>query len=286
MQTVGARGSNMSITHHHYVEVPNRSVQLRIDVSLPVGYEECERTYPVVYLLDSDWFFPVVSRSAQLLAMDGEMPEVIVVGLGYVDAGLSSSLSDRRVRYLRQHDLTPKRDDGDWWREAAGMPIGTEIETGGAKPFLDALENLVKPLVRQTYRAESNDETLAGFSLGGLCSLYALFTRPWLYRRYISCSPALWWGRDYLFEVESEAWTRHLDVDATLFTSMGALEEPPALAKWRMVTNWTRLRELLANRNYRSLKWRALLLDNENHATAFASSFIKGLISVFREAEG
>ena len=283
----------MSITHQdcvsgrgcHYVEVPNRAVRLRIDVSLPVGYEECERTYPIVYLLDGDWFFPVVSRSAQLLAMDGEMPGAIVVGLGYEDAGLSSSQRDKRVRYLRQHDLTPRRDDCDWWRQAAGMPVGTEIETGGAEAFVDALENLVKPLVRRTYRAESDDETLAGFSLGGLFSLYVLFTCPSLYRRYISCSPALWWRRDHLFEIESEARARHLDVAASLFTSMGALEEPPALAQWKMVRNWTRLRELLVNRHYKSLKWRALLLENENHATAFASSFIKGLISVFREVE-
>ncbi len=41
---------------------------------------------------------------------------------------------------------------------------------------------------------DANRRTLAGYSLGGLLTLQALFKRPGLFRTYVASSPSIWYG--------------------------------------------------------------------------------------------
>jgi len=58
-------------------------------VSLPASYSQSERSYPVLYLMDGNWHFPVVASQVRYLsecgASDIIAPELIVVGIENVD---------------------------------------------------------------------------------------------------------------------------------------------------------------------------------------------------------
>ena len=100
----------------------------QIDVRLPWSYGASGgRTYPVVYLTDSTDFFPTVSGNIHLMQLSGDIPEVILVGIGY-PAG-SPVLS------LRTRDLTPTLDF-NYAEEARAdphFPLVDGIDPGGAE---------------------------------------------------------------------------------------------------------------------------------------------------------
>jgi predicted alpha/beta superfamily hydrolase len=261
--------------------VPDR---LRIDVGLPVEYDGTSRTYPVVYLTDSYWFFPLLRSALHALEVAGEAPPLILVGIGYAPLGLLRIEEEERFRNLRCRDLTPVRDDSNWWIQAGSTtPIGVGVETGHAEDFIEVIQNDVKPFVGRHWRADPRDESLVGFSLGGLFALHVMFTQTQLFRRYVAGSPSLWWAGGALFDLEQGYAQRNHDLQTSLFLSMGSLEEAGGAAACKMVSNLKRLTDRLASRKYPSLKWESAILENETHATGIAPAFVKGLRAVFRD---
>jgi uncharacterized protein len=257
---------------------------LQIDVSMPIRYDEDSDLYPVVYLIDSRWYFPIVSQAVRLIGMDGEMPRVIVVGIGYEPEGLSVDREEQRFTRLRCRDLTPTVDTNDEWRVAVGHPKGVPGDTGRAENFVQIIERDVKPFIERQYRVDPEDQTLAGFSFGALFALHVLFQHPGLFRRYVVGSPSLWWDGGLVFQYEEKFAANNLDLKKALFLSIGALEESGPWQSFNMVKNLRLLTERLVSRNYPSLRLESLILENETHSTGAAWSFIKGLLSVFRQS--
>ena len=52
-----------------------------LQVSLPAGYSKSNKIYPVVYLMDSQWDFPLVTALYGQQYFDGFIPELIIVGI-------------------------------------------------------------------------------------------------------------------------------------------------------------------------------------------------------------
>jgi uncharacterized protein len=266
----------------HDLSVPGREQVLHLEVSMPAEYGRTQHSYPAVYLLDGCWYFPIVAQMMHLLELAQELPPVLVVGIGYEPLDGSPEEEYERCLRLRCRDLTPTSDPGEWWRRAgAAKPIADGIPTGGARAFLQLIEDSVKPLVREHYRVDVADETLVGHSLGGLCVLDELFRHPKRYRRYLASSPSLWWDREVIFEVERDYAAIYTDLPKELFLCVGALEESGPAAVSRMVSNVRRLTETLRARNYPSLHWRSRILEEATHVTGIPTAFVQGLQCLF-----
>src|SRR5690606_6091086 len=119
---------------------------------------------------------------------------------------------------------------------------------GGAKRFLDFLEDEVKPLVASRYKVDTQRQTLFGHSYGGLFAIYTLLTRPQAFQRYYASSPSLWWNQRYAFDLLEAFASQEPRPNVRLMLSVGAAEQPAAdaplrdtrqrhLAERRMVDN-------------------------------------------------
>ena len=249
-----------------------------IDVSLP--YVMSDAPMPVVYVTDGNSMFPIIANTARLLQLGGELPPMIVVGIGYaVD-------STAEILALRTRDLTPTLDAAFVERSSEGpMPLPKSIQPGGAAVFLDFIEREVKPLIEANYRVKTTDATLVGDSLGGLFTLYALFNRTEEYQRYLVGSPSLWWDERTLFNDEAAYAGNAEDLDVDLFLSVGALEEDPANAEdWaKMVSNTQAMARLLEDRSYPNLRMTTIVFDNETHLSVIPATFSRGLREVFAD---
>ncbi|AGH44804.1 alpha/beta hydrolase [Paraglaciecola psychrophila] len=71
--------------------------------------------------------------------------------------------------------------------------------SGGANNFLDFIEKELIPYVNKSYRT-NNFKILSGHSLGGLLTVYALQSRPYLFQAHFAFSPSLWWHNQVIFE--------------------------------------------------------------------------------------
>jgi|SRR5215472_11876346 len=94
------------------------SVTYQIDVALPQGYAGSQKRYPVLYTLDGNAYFTVLTDSYRLLQVDHGIPqELIIVGIGYPlrdYAWWSKAYFDDR-----DLDYTTKTKPGFrtlWWR--------------------------------------------------------------------------------------------------------------------------------------------------------------------------
>jgi predicted alpha/beta superfamily hydrolase len=232
-----------------------------IYVALPLSYSKnTSETYPVVYLLDGDVLFGALTEPARLLQSVNELPELIIVGIGYGmpwdDTG--------EVKRLREIDYTPKA-----------------TPDRGAGQFLKFIQDDLFPYIDANYRTDPMDRTIAGASYGGLFPLYVLFDAPETFNRYIALSPALWWRDRVIFEHEEAFADEHSDLPVKLFLSVGGLEEGQYPVS-RMVSNLREFHQRLEDRHYAGLEMEMVVMEHETHHSVIPGALSKGLRSVFR----
>jgi predicted alpha/beta superfamily hydrolase len=145
-------------------------------VSIPEDYGNDDGLRPVIYALDGQWNFNLISDIVGKLAYDGLIPDPIVVAITWAGGGAQPAAQ-------RARDFTP---------------VATPLlpGSGGGAKFLKVLENEVFPFIESHYRA-SRERVITGGSLGGLFVGYALVERPDLFQGYVASSGAFDLAAEY-----------------------------------------------------------------------------------------
>lgn len=232
-------------------EVPGQEYEL--DVSLPGGYTQSGKSYPVLYLMDSQWDFPLAKSLYGQQYFDGFVPEMIIVGITW---GGTNPNPDS----LRARDYTPTKE--------RRLP-----QSGGADNFLAALQKEIIPYVESTYRADAANRTLMGCSLGGLFTMYTLFTHPDMFSNYIAASPAFSWDKEVLYQYEKKYYESHPGLPARLYITVGEVEKG--------VPGFEKLVAFLNARNYRNIKFKSKVLENTGHSGTKSEGFGRGMQFAF-----
>lgn len=225
-----------------------------LQISTPAGYASSNKKYPVVYLMDSQWDFPLVTALYGQQYYDGFIPEVIIVGITW---GGDHPNPDS----LRARDYTPTN-------------VKNTPQSGGADPFLSVIKNEIFPAVEKTYRVDTSDRTLMGCSLGGLFTMYTLFTHPNMFNRYIAASPAFMWDNNVLYKYEAQYHNSAPNPPARLFMCVGGVETS--------VPEYENLATFLKNRNYPNLQIESRVLENIGHSGTKGEGYERGLQYAFK----
>jgi predicted alpha/beta superfamily hydrolase len=229
--------------------------EYQLHIMLPGGYANSTKTYPVVYLMDSQWDFPLVTALYGEQYYDGFIPQMIIVGVTW--GGRSPSPDSLRAR-----DYTPTN--------VKGTP-----QSGGADKFLSFMKEELFPYIEKNYRADKSDRTLIGCSLGGLFTMYTLFTHPEMFQRYVAASPAFMWDNDVLSQYEKKYAANKSNPSAKLFTCIGGVE--------RSVPGFQKLTKQLNDRHYKQLQIESRVLENTGHSGTKGEGYARGLQFVFKK---
>jgi len=143
-------------------------------VNLPEGYESTQLRYPVLYILDAEYFYYQAHGALQFLSECGfnrnrPVPQMILVGVLDGD---------------RNRDFTPTH-----------APVQGPLRfptSGEAATYLQHVEKELRPFIDAKFRTSGN--ILAGWSLGGLFTFFTFLEKPDLFAAYIAISPSLWWN--------------------------------------------------------------------------------------------
>jgi predicted alpha/beta superfamily hydrolase len=133
----------------------------QISVALPDGYTKEHPAYPVLYAADANAEFGTVVETARLLSISKEIPNLVIVGIGYPNRGQGFKASNAE----RTLDFTPTADPA-WVREsvkdslAQGLPPAEA--SGGASPFLSFIRSELVPSVERTYNVSHPDRAWFG----------------------------------------------------------------------------------------------------------------------------
>jgi predicted alpha/beta superfamily hydrolase len=251
---------------------------IRLDIKLPWRYERSDAAFPVLYALDANRAFPLYATPSLIFETPGtNTKEIVIVGVGYeVDCDRLRGLAQWAA--WRTRDLTPVRDEKTeiGWNERLSALAGGEtvdVHSGGAATFLKSLRGEIVPFVEAHYRVSSADRGLAGYSYGGLFTLYTLFHAPEMFTRYFAGSPSLW---PSLFQYEEDYAAAHADLKALLLMTAGSREV-------RLLEEMGRLADRLRSRRYPSLEVRTHVFDGEGHASAYAAAVSRALCVLYNE---
>lgn len=247
---IGNRSSFLYNTTEQNIYSESVNDTFRILVSLPDNYSLSEQKYPVLYVLDGDIAFGMAASIARYLQIGDNIPELIIVGIGY--GSIDKSAGEKRKR-----DYRP-------------------TSANGAENFLSFLEEELIPHIDSNYRTVPGDRTINGYSIGGLFGLYSLFTKPEIFSRYILGSPSLSWDEYSIFKYEENSPDKILDKKINIFISVGS--EEPDEKYFNPIDN---LVTQMQERKYSGVKLEAKVFDGSTHLAGPPESLTHGLLSVF-----
>ena len=251
----------------------NRDYQ--VFVALPDSYRTSSptRRYPVVFVTDANYAFPVSRGIAQRLTKHAGLEETIVVGLSYARGDTSG--------YSRRRDYTPSVPRGQ--RYVSDM-AGRAAAFGEAQAYGRFLAEDVLPLIGAHYRADMNRKIFVGHSYGSLLGLQLLLSEPKTFDHYILGSPSLWFDRGVMFEREQAYAAGHRDLPASVFFGIGGRETLTANVKRSrteetadMVADLCDFDAALKAHRYPGLTSRLEVFADEDHASVFPLVLTHGL---------
>lgn len=251
----------------------NRDYQ--IFVSLPDGYaDHPERTYPVLFVTDANYAFPLIRSIARRVGDHGEaLQDFILVGLSYAKGDTP--------RYSRNRDYTPTPNGPNGPEDISDMP-GRPFVYGQGSAYQAFLKTEVFPLVAKTYRADMSRKIYAGHSYGGLFGLDVAFSDPEMFDAYIIGSPSPQYDHHYLARLEQTYAASHKDLKARIYIATGAFEttgpSPRNYKSLDLAGETNALAQAMASRHYPHLSVESHVIADEDHLTVFPGLITRGLV--------
>ena len=227
--------------------------EYELHVFLPGNYKSSTKKYPVVYLMDSQWDFPLVKCIYGEHYYDGFIPEMIIVGVTW---GSTNPNPDS----LRARDYTPTK-------------IAQLKQSGGADKFLSFMKDELFPFIESNYKADPANRSLMGCSLGGLITLYAFFTHTDMFNGYAAASPALGWDGEVLYKYEKEFAEKKLSRPIRVYMTIGDVERNRPV--------YEKMANYFISKNYPNTSIRSKILENTGHSGTKGETFARGLQYIF-----
>jgi len=253
----------------------NRDYELY--VSLPASYGVGHQNYPVVFVADAPYAFPIAASIGGFMSRHSkDLPEFIVVGLSYAKGDTGE--------FSRRRDYTPSPHGS---KDATSDMPGRTPVFGEAEGYRRFLADQVLPFVASHYRADMTRKVLAGHSYGSLFAAYVLLTEPSMFNGYVLGSPSLWFDDHLLFERERQFAATHKDLNATVYLGVGGFEgvapknrphDPRYNTDVDMVADTNAFARALASHHYPGLHLHNEVIADENHLTVAPILLTHGLL--------
>jgi len=247
----------MSNSQIRVLPVTDKGRHYQLYVGLPGSYgKDPKKRYPVVYVTDGYWDFVKITSMQGGLSYDRVVPEFITIGLGY--AGENPNYGD-----LRRWELSPR-------------PFGDNGEASGhAADFLQTIKTKIIPMVDAEYRTDTSYRVLAGVSLGGLFTLYTMFSSPDLFHAYIAGSPAVTVDHDWLFQYANNLVKSGVKPKGRLYMTVGGNESPAYFDGIIRFNQW------LASQRQNGFDYDFHIVEGERHGGTPFESYTRGLRFAF-----
>ena len=231
----------------------------QIGVWFPFSYASNNKKFPVLYVPDGEFAFPVAAGLIPTLMGAGEVPEMLVVGIAY--HGISGWGEFGVLR------------DRDFCTQQFQSPPHESRHVLYTRFFQEELF----PLIETHYRADGSDRAVFGFSSGGFFALHMLLTQPGMFRRHVAAS-CTWPGAgEYFLECAERYAGEPSPPETHLFLAVGDQDT-------EQVPRFHRLVETFTTEKYPTLRLTSQVFEGEGHsAGVIGKTFLAGLKAVFQE---
>ena len=232
-------------------------INYQISTWFPPDYPKLGYKYPVIYLTDGEVLLGQIAPMVLFLIWGKMVPECLIVGLGHHVSNLEGWAKARDIDYD-----PPENPEGEPGQKRAD-------------DFLSFLKKELIPFIETTYPVDPTDRCLAGFSSGGMFTLYALLHEPDLFLRYLIGSAIFDSMLPHFLTYEQQLAKERKSLPVHAFFSAGELEE-------NVVPGFHRFIDTLKSRNYEGLHLETLIDEGEGHFSTSPTAFCKGFKALYK----
>ena len=230
-------------------------------IHLPKGYSSSEKKYPVLFVLDAEFFFQQAVSAVEFLSElkyinVQPIPQMIIVGIVNVD---------------RNRDYTPTY--------SPEQPGGLRYPTSGkADKFLEFLDTELFSFIDSHYKTEPF-RVLSGWSFGGLLTVYTYFTHNHLFSAYLAISPSLWWDGDLYVKKTDTFLSQEQLSTKPLVVTLGALEGGGDMGRSVKDGFIPKMRKKRAKK----IPFTFIEIPEEGHSYVPYKAYYQGLLALFAD---
>lgn len=215
-------------------------------ISLPDGYENSNKKFPVLYVLDGRTHFTQATGATDYLARQRLAPQIIIVAITNID---------------RNRDFTPIHSK--------------QMQTsGGGKEFHNFIEKELMPHIKKTYRT-STYNILMGHSLGGMFAAYSLLEFPGIFDSYIVVSPYLQCADNYINKLAKTKLKPNYKKTPSFYMTVG--NEPDYFKSLDEFSS------LIKEKTDNAINFLYVEMQGDNHTTTPYLSLFNGLRFTFSD---
>jgi predicted alpha/beta superfamily hydrolase len=251
------RTSSEVITIHSKVLNEERQIYIHVpkqDSASPY------KTFPVMYLLDGENHFHILSAYIDYLSRFEIIPPIILVGIISKD---------------RRKDLTPTKSIIDYF----GKTDSIYKTSGGNEHFFQFIKAELIPYIDTNYKVDPY-KIFAGHSFGGITTINCMLSHPDVFNAYIAISPSLWWDNKYILKLVENKWAKSVYLNKAFFYSTGneGINDPNSFH-----TDILRLDSLIVNRTPKGLTYKYKCYPEESHMGVPIVAYYDALRFIYRD---
>ena len=227
-----------------------------ISIYLPASYYHTQKSYPVLVMTDAFYTFGTAQNSADLLMIGKELPEIIIIGIGF--------RGKNTVDYVkkRARDFTHARVTG----------FST---SGGAENFYKFISKELIPGMANKYRIDINDKALCGHSFGGQFAAYVMLEHTDFFSRYIIGSPSYIYDTNLITTIKKRIGELK-NKELTVYTFIGEKEIG-------FIKLWSEFNNVIINNQTDSFKFKHHIVEGKSHTGVFLSEFSTALEWIYNQ---
>ncbi|WP_127026291.1 alpha/beta hydrolase [Rheinheimera mangrovi] len=261
-------------TQVHQLPAKNTGRQYEVWVELPPSYGKTEKKFPVLFVSDANYAFPLIRSIRNRLGAGGQnIEDFVIVGLSY--AKEDNPTDSRSLDYTPTNIL------------AKGKKPGKNLTAkayGGAAFYAEYLRQQVIPFVLNTYQVDPKRKLFVGHSYGGLLGAQILLTQPDTFDTYILSSPSLWFDNKTMFKLEQQYAAQHKNLKARVQLYAAEFEQVKPGKRYasrvNIVEDTLQFEKVLKSRHYPGLQIQSQIIADEDHLSVFPSMISRALVKL------
>ena len=226
--------ANVHIISENF-DIPQLGRQRRIWIYLPTDYATSRKKYPVIYMHDGQNLFDEYTS-------------------GYGEWGIDEILDKLPSD---EESVVVGVDHGGDYRITEYDPYDSKYGKGRGDDYVEFLVNTLKPYIDKNYRTKKDvsHTTIAGSSMGGLISMYAILKYPDIFGNAGIFSPAFWIAPD----IYQYAQQKNLSDKARIYFVCGDVEDKT------MVSDMKKMTDILQTKGINEANIPTVIMQGEKH---------------------
>ncbi|HTJ50070.1 MAG TPA: alpha/beta hydrolase-fold protein [Cyclobacteriaceae bacterium] len=261
-----SKGQNVELFNHisnEVITIPSKVLNQERQIYIHVPKKDSanpNKTFPVLYLLDGENHFHILSAYIDYLSHYEIIPPIMVVGIISKD---------------RRKDLTPTKSIIDY----DGKIDSTYKTSGGNEHFFQFMQTELMPYIEKNYKIDPY-KIFAGHSFGGITTINCMLTHPDMFNAYVAISPSLWWDNKYILKLAENKLTKSMSLNKSFFYSVGneGIKDPDSFH-----TDLLKFDSLIVNRTPKGLLYKYKCYPEESHMSEPIIAYYDALRFIYQD---